>query len=123
MHERQVQAVLFPLLELLQRTLVALESLPPDLLARARRLGKLLDQREGERLGRGGGRGGWGEEGGDSVVEVREGEEGAGGEGVEKGGLVDAVEGARLDFADAGRSTRGKGKRLVRLRFLFVTEG
>ena len=94
-HECQVEAILWPILELRERHFVVRPSSSPglgtcaDVLRDGGEFGDFKIRRRGAS-----------EQGLDSVSEVGQGEELAAREGVEEGGLVHPVERARLDLAD-----------------------
>ena len=110
MHERQVQAVLRPVLQLGERVGTLGPAFLPCFRAGTDVLGELGEVVDGECRS---GREVFGvfgtlarEEGLDAVGKVGKGEELAAGESVEEGGLVDAVERAGRDFANTVLSVR-----------------
>ena len=97
MHEREVETVFGAVDELLHRVCVVAPPLLPRRPAEADVCRQVRERGDGER-GRIGRRR---QERVDAVVKVREQEDLAVGEGLEERGLIDAIERARLDLANA----------------------
>jgi hypothetical protein len=99
-HEREVETVLGAVHELLHRVRVVAPPLLPCRLTETDVRREVRERGDGERR-RGIGRRCWRQEGVHAVVEVREQEDLAVGEGLEERGLIDAIERARFDLANA----------------------